>query len=235
VSEITVARRFQGPPNSGNGGYSAGSFASAVGWVGPIEVTLRKPPPLDVPMQVEHDGSAAVLRWEDHVIASAATAELAEPPDAVPVSWEEARAAEPSYPGFDRHPFPDCFVCGVDRNPSEALALFPGRVGAGVVAAAWQVQPWAADHVELCWAALDCPSGWSIEVRGRPAVLGRMTAEVRRTPAAGERCIVVGRSLGREGRKAFADATLWGEDSTLLAHASTIWIEVDPASVQPPT
>jgi hypothetical protein len=233
MTTLTVGRQFQGPANSGNGGYTAGLLAGALLWEGAVEVTLRKPPPLEAPMQVDV-GAPAALRFGDHVIATATPAELA-PGAEHPVPWDTAVAAEPSYSGFVEHPFPGCFACGVDRNKLDALALHPGWVADGVVAAAWEVQPWAAERPEVCWAALDCPSGWSIELVGRPAVLGRITAQVLAAPAAGERCVVVGQFVSREGRKAFARATLWGEGGSVLARAATTWIEVDPASVQPPS
>jgi len=37
---VVIARRFCGPPDTGNGGYSAGLLAQSLR--GPIEVTLRK-------------------------------------------------------------------------------------------------------------------------------------------------------------------------------------------------
>lgn len=238
TASITVDRSFHGPPDSGNGGYTAGLFAKALereyGWSGPIEVTLRKPPPLDRAMDVVADASTAELRWREHVIATGKPAELTAPKTPA-VGWEEALAAQASYDGFTEHPFAGCFTCGPDRSADDALRLFPGHVSDGVVAAAWDVQPWAAEQPELCWAALDCPTGWAIGLIGRPAVLGRMTAVVARPPHAGEHCVVVGRRLSVAGRKAFAEGVLLGADGTALAVASTTWIEVDPTAIKPPS
>ena len=44
TGSLTVARRFCGPPGSGNGGYVCGLIAGFLD--GPAEVTLRLPPPL---------------------------------------------------------------------------------------------------------------------------------------------------------------------------------------------
>ena len=66
VSELIVPRRFCGPPDSGNGGWTAGALAAlddadspdnrCDSWP-PIEVSLRQPPPLDTPLDVtEADG-----------------------------------------------------------------------------------------------------------------------------------------------------------------------------------
>lgn len=234
---ISIPPRFHGPPDSGNGGYTCGAFATTLGreygWRGPVEVTLRKPPPLDVAMGVAVSGQTAELRWRDHVIATATPAALTSEPDPV-VSFAEALDAAPGYDGFREHPFPSCFVCGPGRSRDDGLVLLAGPVADGVVAAAWEVAPWAAAP-EFCWAALDCPTGWAIGLVGRPAVLGRMTTEVVRTPEPGERCVVVGRRVSREGRKAFARGTLWGADGDVIARTATTWIEVDPTQIRPPS
>ena len=54
VAQIVIKSRFNGPPDSGNGGYVCGVVASAV--EGPSIVTLRKPPP---PGRANNDGMAA--------------------------------------------------------------------------------------------------------------------------------------------------------------------------------
>ena len=47
--DLVVPARFNGPARSGNGGYVAGSLAARVPDAAdrPVEVTLRRPPPLD--------------------------------------------------------------------------------------------------------------------------------------------------------------------------------------------
>src|SRR5439155_15178742 len=58
---IVIDRRFCGPPDSGNGGYTCGLVAARVD--GPAEVTLRLPPPLETPLTVApgDGGSVRVL------------------------------------------------------------------------------------------------------------------------------------------------------------------------------
>ena len=71
ATTLTIARRFNGPPDSGNGGYSCGAFAVATRQ--DLRVRLRAPPPLDVPMAVER-GTADdtwLLRDGERVVASA--------------------------------------------------------------------------------------------------------------------------------------------------------------------
>ena len=48
VMDIVVDGRFHGPPGMGNGGYSAGLLAEQFA-AGPVEITLKRPIPLDTP------------------------------------------------------------------------------------------------------------------------------------------------------------------------------------------
>ena len=43
---VMIPRRFNGPPDSGNGGYSCGVVAALLD-APAVEVTLRAPPPLE--------------------------------------------------------------------------------------------------------------------------------------------------------------------------------------------
>ena len=216
---IVIPRRFRGPSGSGNGGYTCGLVASFVD--GPAEVTLRVPPPLDTALDVTREEGRVVVRDGETVVAEASPASVeVEPPT---VSWEEAEAASARYTGFDEHDFPECFVCGPQREPGDGLRIFPGGLGDGVVAA-----PWFAHDVspEVVWASIDCPGAFAAGYPNRGAVvLGRMAACVERLPDEGERCVAVGWSLGSEGRKRFAGTALLGADGSPCAVARQVWIE----------
>jgi hypothetical protein len=54
MNVLTIPSRFNGPAGVGNGGYVCGRIAAYVD--GPATVTLRRPPPLDTPMEVERAG-----------------------------------------------------------------------------------------------------------------------------------------------------------------------------------
>jgi hypothetical protein len=212
--EVVIDHRFRGPDDSGNGGYSCGLVAALVG--NPAEVTLRLPPPLDRPLRF--DGARL---WDGgELVAEARAAELElEPPE--PVSFEEAtRAAHPDLGS----PFPECFVCGHARG--DGLRIFAGPVpGRELVAAPWVPDAWLTGP-EFVWAALDCPGAFATGALGRGTiVLGRLAVDVRRTPRAGERCVVVGWSLGSDGRKHYAGTALFGEQDELLGIARATWIE----------
>lgn len=211
---MIIAGRFNGPPGSGNGGYSAGVFAGG----GPNEVTLRRPPPLDTPLSLA-DGE--VRAPDGSVVAQVAPAGAF---DAVvpPIGYADAVRAAAGYAGFTDHPFPTCYVCGPERE--NGLRIFPGPLANGGTAAPWTVP----DDVSppIVWAALDCPGGWAIIGPGRPYVLGRVAVHLDRMPAPGDECVIVGAVVASEGRKALVHSTLYGPDGARLAHARATWIAI---------
>ncbi|WP_210649264.1 hypothetical protein [Nocardioides sp. SYSU D00065] len=254
MSELIVPRRFCGPPDSGNGGWTAGALAACVEATDPgsrarraapqpIEVSLRRPPPLDTPLVVTTEGGVTMLAHEQTVVASAQPAgrDLTE---VEPVDPATAAAAASTYPGHDFHPFPTCFVCGTAREEGDGLRIFPGRVGTApsgdLVAAAWTppasvaAEQWEADEptrasLPATWAALDCIGGWAGDLTERLMVLGRMTARVEDLPVVGEPHVVVGEGRGQDGRKTFTASTLYDADGRVVATAEHTWIAVDPA------
>lgn len=248
---LTVPSRFSGPPGSANGGWVAGALAAYV--LGRVQdagvdsdraalgrgatVTLRQPPPLDTRMRVtaRPEGGVAA-RFGGIIIAEAEPAELQV--DAVdPVASEAAEQAMTTYAGLADHPFPTCFSCGSDRAAPDALGLRPGLLAdrPATTATTWVPDASVATHGpvdhEAVWSALDCPGGWTIDLAGRPMVLGRMSAQVDALPRPGDRCVVMGRLLGREGRKAMTATTLYDEDERVLARATSVWIEIDPSLI----
>ncbi|MGS2613602.1 hypothetical protein ACVCAH_03580 [Micromonospora sp. LZ34] len=213
---MIIESRFNGPPGSGNGGWSAGLFAAAYGGPGPVEVTLRRPPPLETPLALA-DGE---VRDPDGLLVAEVrpTGEV----DAVvpPVDLPAARAAAAGYPGLVDHPFPGCYVCGPQR--ADGLRIFPGRLPDGRTAAPFRV-PAEVDAATV-WAALDCPGGWSVIAPGRPYVLGRIAATVHALPTPGEVCVVTGATVGGEGRKALVHTSLYGPAGQLLGAARATWV-----------
>lgn len=221
---MRIASRFNGPPGSANGGVAAGRLASYVGATS-VEVTLRRPPPLDVDLRVDASGGGARAYDGDVLVAEAApgVVELDVPP---PVPVEQAREAESGYAGLDGHPFPTCFVCGPAR--ADGLGLRPGPLGEERTACTWTP---ADDDPVLVWAALDCPGGWSVVLPGRPLVLGRMTLEHRVRVVAGEPHVVSGWLTGSEGRKTHTGTALYGPDGSVVAVARGTWLAIDPTTV----
>jgi hypothetical protein len=225
---ILIERRYRGPEESGNGGYTCGLVAAFLG--GEAEVTLRRPPPLETPLRVERDDDGHGVRVLDGTLlvaeARGLPLELAAP-QAVPFDVAAERAAR--LPAPVDHPFPSCFVCGPARRAGDALRLVPVPVDGGRVAAAWTVGEDQGGRPEIVWAALDCPGAFAVDPRLERgvSVLGRLHARVDDPPEAGERCVVVGWPLAEhEGRKHFAGTALFGEDGRLLGLARATWITI---------
>ncbi|GMA86355.1 hypothetical protein GCM10025868_16050 [Angustibacter aerolatus] len=157
------------------------------------------------------------------------------------MGWDDAEAAAARYPGLVDHPFPTCFSCGTDRG--DGLGLRPGAVPGrpGTVAASWVPHASTTDDGsvvtrQVTWAALDCPGGWSVDIVGRPMVLGTMTARLDALPRAGRRHVVVGRADGEQGRRTFTSTALYdveGAEPVLLGRAAAVWVRVDPATLTP--
>ena len=217
---MIIAARFNGPPGSGNGGYSAGVFAEAYDAAGIAEVTLRRPPPLDIELSIV-DGQ--VTGPDGEVVAEVGPGA---PVDTVvpPIGYAEAVEAARSYEGFTDHPFSTCFGCGPARE--DGLRIYPGRLGDGTNVAPWNVP---ADLSEpVVWAAMDCTGGWTVVGAGRPYVLGRIAVEVGRMPAPSDRCVVRGALADMEGRRALVHTTLYGPDGAELARSRATWIALAP-------
>ena len=217
MSQLTIDPRFNGPPGSGNGGYTCGLVAELVR--APTEVTLRRPPPLG--RALRFDGGQL---WDDDaLVAEASPADVdLDPPR--PVGFAEAVRAAEAYPGFERHAFPTCFVCGPEREPGHGLRIFAGPVdGQDVFAAPWVVPEDVGRP--FVWAALDCPGAIAVGFPARgETVLGRFAARVDAVPEPGSRCVVVAWPLGEDGRKLYAGTALFSEGGEPLAVARATWI-----------
>lgn len=218
IGSVTIPHRYRGPIDSGNGGYSAGLLAGFLD--GPAEVTLRLPPPLDRPLAVVEDEGRVLLLDGEVVVAEAEPgAPEIEPP--APVSFEAAVDASTRHVRWGGESFGECFSCG-DR-PEDGLCIHVGPVAGRDVQAA----PWTAREVtpETVWAAIDCAGAYAVGGPGRGEVLlGRMTAEIRRLPEEGERCVVVSWPLAEDGRKLHAGTALLSGEGDVLALSRQTWI-----------
>ena len=225
---MVIARRFNGPPGSAHGGYSAGCAAALVG--GPAaEVTLRRPPPLETPLAVaRRDGGAALVRGAQ-VVAEARAVQLdVSGPD--PVGVKEATGASGRFAWHHDHPFPGCFGCGPERDPADALCLFTGPIGDGRFAVPWTPPEWTGDGVVapvFAWAALDCPS--SSPVHGTisaPVVLGRFTVALEGPIEVGAPHVIQAWLERSEGRKRHTAVALFTTDGERRACGRAVWVEL---------
>ena len=229
IDEFTIARRFRGPEDSGNGGYTCGMVARFVD--GDAEVTLRKPPPLDVPLRAEETGSGGVAVYDGDVLVAEARPGTPEADLPGPVGLAEAEAARSRYAGYERHAFPTCFVCGTDRA-ADGLMIHPGKVeGREVWASPFRPDPSLPAEAgmlatEIVWSALDCPGAWAVEraAQDRPVVLGRMTAHLSRPAPADRAYVAVGWPIGAEGRKLYSGTVVFDDDGTPYGWSRQTWI-----------
>jgi hypothetical protein len=226
---VTVPASRCGPPGMANGGWVCGTVAGHLG-PGPVEVTLRAPTPLEAPLDLRAADDRATLSAGGRLLATAVRSSVpVRPVD--PVAWDDAIAAEPAFVGHHDHPFPGCFVCGTERPVGDGLRVFPapiagapGRCAAVVTPHPALAGPDGRLSPATVWAALDCPTAWVNMTPGGVALLGRLHAEVRVLPRAGEPCLVVAESAGRDGRKAFGRASLYDRSGRLLAASRAVWI-----------
>jgi len=244
TTPVTIERRFRGPPASGNGGYSCAMLGRFID--GPAAVRLSIPPPLDTPLEVRRtDGGAALYYHGDEGEVTVATARPETLDLDVPEApaFDAAEAASRRYRGFANHWFPGCFVCGPKREHGDGLRIFAGPADGeggpdGMVAAAWIPDESLADASgrvapEFLWAALDCPGAFSFPEPARCALLlGELAVSIEGTVVVGERCVLIGWEIGRQGRKHHTGTALFGESGSRRAIGRATWLEV-PAPAGP--
>lgn len=233
AESLVIDERFNGPPDSANGGYTCGLLAELVGE--PAEVTLRAPPPLGRELAVAETDEGASLRDGETVVAEARTLDFSVEAPAPP-ALTEAGEAEQRFPFAVRHPFPSCFVCGPTRGPSDGLRIFAGPTGRDdLFAATWTpAAEYAKDGAvepHLVWAALDCPTAVPVtndvsQPDYKPIVLARLAvkrlAEVE--PEAPH--VITAWPIERDGRKRHAGAAIFTAEGELRAYARALWIEL---------
>ncbi len=225
---ISIPARYNGPPVSGNGGYSCGVLAALI--EGPARVRLHVPPPLDTPLTVHSEGGVVRMFDGDTLVGSGAPVEYALDIPAAP-SLTEAEDAMSRYIARENHFFDTCFVCGPSRPAHDGLELYPGPVHDwSLLACVWRPQADLLDEggqvrSEVMWAALDCPGYFAaMGDTLRPAVLGQLEAQLNGPAAGGNPLIVYCWPLGSEGRKYFGGTAIATADGTLLASSRSTWI-----------
>jgi hypothetical protein len=200
---------------------------------GAADVSLRRPIPLDTPLDVVAEGAGSVQMLEsERVVAEArSSAEIDVDLPAPPVAIHEARAATARYRGATHGVFSRCFVCG--RAREDAFGVFPGAVaGRRLVASPWTPPASTADdagHVlpEFVWAVLDCPTYFALHMERElsMSVLARFAARVDAPVVVGVEHVVIAWPIEIAGRKQFAGAALLASDGEPLAVARALLIE----------
>lgn len=229
ADSLVVPARFNGPMESGNGGYSAGAVAALLD--GAVEVSLRRPVPLDRPLETVADGGTIRVLDGDELIAEATGMADFEIEVPTPVGPADAREAMTRYRGLAEGPFSRCFVCG--RAREDGLGVFAGPLeDRPVVASTWtpdssmagaggQVRP------EFVWAVLDCPAYFAayLDEESTISFLARFIARVEAPVSAGEEHVVIAWPLEVDGRKRYAGSAVLSADGDVLARAEALLVE----------
>ena len=230
---VSIPSRFNGPLDSGNGGYCSGVFAGFL--EGAVEVDLRAPIPLDAELEVvREDGGRVRIIDGEELVAEAHTVPGVEVEVPPPVSLDEAGAARARYRAPADGLFSRCFVCG--RAREDVFGVFAGPVeGRELVASPWTPPSWTADAAgrvlpEFVWAVLDCPTYFALYTEGELplSVLARLTASVEWPILAGEEQIVIAWPIGLDGRKHQAGSAVLSPEGKTLALARALLIEPRP-------
>ncbi len=238
-----IDHRFNGPHDSGNGGYSAGLAACLLPNAEAVEVTLRAAIPLEQTLRAHPTADGLDIMTDDAAtriqIMSVHPVHL-DTPDVKSPGLEAATVAAANFRNVGDHPLPNCFVCGPARPAGDGLRIFPDWLQdpAGienpnsfpVVAAPWHPTPDLTDASglvapEFLWAALDCPGAFAINAE--PILLGRISARILKRPPASAPIVVVAWDMGRDRRKHFAGSALFSQAGELLAFSKQTWIQID--------
>lgn len=228
-TETVISARFNGPPTSGNGGYSCGVLAAHI--AGPARVRLHVPPPLDAPLRITKVAGGDVQMHDGETLVGSAQAIALALDIPTPPSQEEAQAAMAGFPCYNGHAFPTCFVCGTEREGHDGLALFPGpNAAANLWACVWRPSTDLLDaqgniRPEILWSALDCPGYFAaLGAQLRPALLGELAGELRGAVAGAQPLVVYAWPLGSEGRKYYAGTAIATTGGDIVACAKSTWI-----------
>lgn len=227
---LVIARRFCGPPESANGGYTCGLLAQAAGK--PVEVRLMRPPPLDKPLEIREAPDGAAWRLMDGEVAVAMAMPKSFGLDVPPgPPYGAALAAAKHYEGFREHTYPTCFVCGPARARGDGMRIFAAPIpGKDVYAAPWLPDPSLAGPdgkvlPEFMWSALDCPGFFASGVASKGVLLGEFAARIDRCVHVSEACVVIGWSIRHDGRKHYTGTAIFDDAGELCGRAIATWIE----------
>jgi hypothetical protein len=232
TGRLEIPRRFNGPPATANGGYACGAIAAFAD--GPVEVSLRAPPPLETPLDVRRgaDGRIAVTQG-DVLVADAGPADLSDVVPPVRPTVAEAREAMRGHPFHGADTFAArCFVCSPQRHDGLGVHFGP-LPGWPKLNAALLIGDATLPHHDgvladrIAWAALDCvsytPELWRSDGM---SLLGAMAAEVLEPVPTGEPVVAVAWPLETSGRRHRSASTLLRADGRMLARARALWIRL---------
>ena len=233
LREVVIGRRFNGPPDSANGGYACGVLARFLPSRRRSHCACRR-------------RSAAARRTLRRGGRGAACS------TATPSSPKAGRRTAievepPARPSFDEAVAAGCSPPVARRSPSALglLRLQPRSAATGVSRVAWSRSPAPTAVTQRSFvpdaerrrgrpglaggrlgrARLPQLPAGPME-RGPVALLGRMAASREREIRAGERLVAVGWSLGGGRAQAHSASALLDANGDVVARARATWIEL---------
>lgn len=232
-STIRVPHWFQGPTDSGQGGWTSGRLAAVVGQ--PITVRLRAPIPLEVDLVVEGSPEQGWRCLAGEVVVLDASPWSPDVPETASVSVRAARSARDRFPVADEdHPVPFCFSCGLQADGMHVhagpLGDDPERYATDWTAPGWAARPDGSVDDAVLWAALDCTAAWYVccHPEYRHAVTAQFAAHVLRPIMAAEHLALVAWAgdwpQGWDGRKRGAVSAAFDDEGRLVASARSFWV-----------
>lgn len=230
IKTVTIEGRYNGPPNSANGGYTAGLLARELS--GPVQVRLLSPPPLATPLRLETDSAMASLFHDDTKIAEATVCQLESHTPECP-DQERIVNTHGTYPDIHHHQLPSCFVCGPARSAEDGLAIFPIPFDDHGVGCLWRPHKSVHDGSgripsEILWAAMDCPGYFAHRQPENLMLLGSMSAEIFNLPKADQTFTVCGWQDRIDGRKYYSITAIFDQQGELCGKSEQVWITLRP-------
>ena len=233
---IIIDGQFNGPPESGNGGYVAGLVADLIS-EGPdtFEIALKAPPPMDTPLtaQTGENGALQLMDGETLLVEGRLKDDWSlDLPEFAPPGPERATRGSNEL-GFD-----NCFVCGSNRTQGDGLCLFSAKKEdpSNQWSAPLIVDPAFCDEKgffrrRFVVCALDCP-GYAAVGEGELAVLARFVFSVTGTLKAGDEARVHAWPISVSGRKRIAGTAIIAPSGDVIARAEALWITIKPEQLR---
>lgn len=236
IGTLTIPKRFQGPTDQGQGGWTAGRLAELIGE--PVRVRFRAPIPLDTPLTVELSDDGWSCHNAENLVLEAHPWNPGDTTNGEPITIEAAAAARARFPvDPGEHPLPFCFSCGVQPD---TMAVHPGPLeNQPRFATDWTVPTWAATHdtvdPAVAWAALDCTSGIfaGLYPSFQLAVTGALAVHIARPLIPGERLAIAANDVddpaGWHGRTRRIAAAAFDETGATVARGLSTWVALRPS------
>jgi len=233
---LFIEKRYNGPPDSANGGYVAGLMTNFVD--GDYEITLKAPPPLekDLRLIIDKDNNLE-LRNEELIIATGVPVnfDIKYP---FPVGFKNAIEPTKLSP-LRKMNTNTCFGCGCRAG---GLNLFSGIVkkheSDKMTITTVEITDEFSDKFvddsgnitkEIIWTLLDCPGAHTSMLYDPDIIvlLGRMAVHIVKPIPVNQQYYVVAWQTGEiERRKHFTSTALYSVDDELYAYSKQIFIEL---------